>query len=58
MPNLRYLYELIRYCASKHPALLLGAGLGLLSVLIELVALTSLLPLTTLASGRALDVEN
>jgi ABC-type multidrug transport system fused ATPase/permease subunit len=58
MPNLRYLYELICFCVRRHPVILLGTVLGLLSVVIELFAIASLLPLTVLASGRVLHEQS
>ncbi len=55
LTNIGYLVRLVRFTFRRHPSAYFAVGLGFLSVCIELAAMMSLLPLSVLTSGGALD---
>lgn len=58
MPNLSYLASLARFCIRTHPAMLANTGLAMISVVIELIAMASLLPLSLIAVGQVIGSES
>jgi ABC-type multidrug transport system fused ATPase/permease subunit len=53
--SIGYLARLLRFCLARHPVLLANTALAALSVLIELAALASVLPLSLIAAGEKID---
>lgn len=58
MPNFAYLASLAKFCIRSHPAMLANAGLAVLSVVVELIAMASLLPLSLIAVGQTFSSES
>lgn len=58
MPDLHYIRQLLTFSVRMHPAILLGGMLGIGSILVEIVAVGTLLPLSTYASKGALPADS
>jgi ABC-type bacteriocin/lantibiotic exporter with double-glycine peptidase domain len=50
--SIGYLVRLLRFCLRRHPVIIANLSLALFSVLIELVAMASLMPLSLIAAGE------
>ncbi|MEO8005021.1 MAG: ABC transporter ATP-binding protein [Betaproteobacteria bacterium] len=53
-----YLLRLVRFSLRQHPVILVNLGLALLSVLIELAAMASLMPLSLIAAGEQIRSDS
>ena len=58
MPNFSYLASLAKFCIRTHPAMLANTGLAVISVVVELIAMASLLPLSLIAVGQTFGSES
>lgn len=56
--SLAYLGQLLRFCLRRHPVLLANTALALLSVLIELAAMASVMPLSLIAAGEKIEPDS
>lgn len=50
-----YLVRLLRFCLRQHPIMLANLGLAFLSVLLELAAMASLMPISLIAAGEQIQ---
>jgi ABC-type multidrug transport system fused ATPase/permease subunit len=53
-----YLAKLLRFCLARHPVLVANTALALVSVLLELAAMASVLPLSLLATGEKIPPDS
>jgi len=54
----KYLSRLLRFALREHPVMLANLGLAFLSVLLELAAVVSILPLSILAAGGTVPADS
>ena len=53
--SIDYLVRLLRFCLRQHPIMLANLGLALLSVLLELAAMASVMPISLIAAGEQIQ---
>ncbi|MHB8482293.1 MAG: ATP-binding cassette domain-containing protein [Nitrospiria bacterium] len=58
MNPFQYTFKLIKYAVKKNPLLIASVLLGLFSVLIELMAMTLLIPISTIAGGNEMTQDS
>jgi ABC-type bacteriocin/lantibiotic exporter with double-glycine peptidase domain len=56
--SVNYLARLLRFCLRQHPIILANLSLAFLSVLLELAAMASLMPISLIAAGEQIQPDS